>query len=39
VAERNLELDKNSDPITHPMLSRFFSQLDDGRYIRNDPGN
>jgi heat shock protein HspQ len=37
VAERNLEPDKNTDPITHPMLWRIFSRLEGGRYIRTDP--
>jgi heat shock protein HspQ len=39
VAERNLEPDKNTDPITHPMLGYIFSRLEDGRYIRTDPTN
>ena len=39
VAERNLESDKNTDPITHPMLSHIFSRLEDGRYIRTNPTN
>ncbi len=37
VAERNLESDKNTDPISHPMLSHIFSRLENGRYIRRDP--
>jgi heat shock protein HspQ len=39
VAERNLEPDKNTDPITHPMLSHIFCRLEHGRYIRTDPTN
>ncbi len=39
VAERNLEPDRNTDPITHPMLWHIFSRLEDGRYIRTDPSN
>ena len=39
VAERNLEPDEYTTPIMHPMLARFFSRLEDGRYIRNDPIN
>ena len=39
VAESNLEPDKNTGPIRHPLLSHFFSRLDGGRYIRNDPTN
>jgi heat shock protein HspQ len=37
VAERNLQADENTDPITHPMLSLLFFRGEDGRYIRNDP--
>jgi heat shock protein HspQ len=39
VAERNLEPDNHSAPIRHPLLSRFFSEFQDGRYIRNGPVN
>ncbi|MEH6583468.1 MAG: heat shock protein HspQ [Halioglobus sp.] len=39
VAERHLEADKSRDPITHPALSHFFSRLENGRYIRINPGN
>jgi len=33
VAERNLEPDESTDPIVHPLLDRFFTRFDDGRYI------
>jgi len=39
VAERHLKADKSRDPIIHPALSHFFSRLENGRYIRVDPGN
>lgn len=39
VAERNLEPEEHNDPIRHPLLSRFFSRLEDGRYISKNPGN
>lgn len=39
VAEQNLEADDSLELINHPMLDRFFSKLDNGRYIRNEPVN
>ena len=39
VAEQNLEPDDSVEPIDHPMLGNFFSKLDNGRYIRNQPAN
>jgi heat shock protein HspQ len=39
VAERNLEPDPRSTPISHPMLSHFFSGLENGRYIRREPNH
>ncbi len=39
VAEQNLEPDDSVEPIDHPMLENFFSKLDNGRYIRNQPAN
>ena len=33
VAERNLEGDASAEPINHPMLGRFFSRFEDGRYV------
>jgi len=33
VAERNLEPDEDLEPIQHPMLSDFFEDFRDGRYI------
>jgi heat shock protein HspQ len=32
VAERNLELDPNHEPVQHPLLDRFFSGFSGGRY-------
>lgn len=34
VAERHLELDDSEAPVDHPLLSIFFDELRDGRYIR-----
>jgi hemimethylated DNA binding protein len=34
VAERNLERDASGEPIVHPLVSRFFSDFVDGRYVR-----
>ena len=39
VAEQNLEPDDSLAPIDHPMLERFFSGLENGRYIRKEPVN
>lgn len=39
VAEQNLEPDESIEPIDHPLLQRFFSKLEDGKYIRNEPIN
>ena len=39
VAERHLEPDTNSAPITHPMLEHFFSKFDNGKYVSNEPVN
>lgn len=36
VAEQNLEPDGSKEPIKHPMLEHFFSNLDNGKYVRND---
>ena len=33
VAERNLEPDLRLEPIDHPLLSRFFDDFRDGRYV------
>ena len=32
VAERNLEADNSSQPITHPMVNVLFSEFNEGRY-------
>ncbi len=34
VAERNLEPDPLDAPIEHPLLNSFFSDFDNGRYMR-----
>ena len=39
VAERNLEADEKPEPIQHPMLDRFFTHFDNGRYRRNRADN
>jgi len=39
VAERNLERDESLDPIRHPMLERFFSHFENGRYRRDGSAN
>jgi heat shock protein HspQ len=33
VAERNLEADRRLEPIDHPLLSRFFDDFREGRYV------
>ncbi len=33
VAERNLESDPTGEPITHPVLDQFFTELHDGVYV------
>jgi len=39
VAERNLEPDVSGDPIRHPLLSTFFSGLEEGGYRLRSPRN
>ena len=39
VAERNLERDGSTDPIRHPMLERFFSHFENGRYRSSASAN
>jgi len=39
VAEQNLEPDDSEKPIIHPMLEHFFTKLDNGKYVRNEPVN
>lgn len=39
VAERNLELDESSDPITHPDLDAYFIGLVEGTYVPRQRGN
>lgn len=33
VAERNLAQDPSFEPIEHPLLSKFFTDFDDGHYV------
>ena len=35
-AESSLEPDENDESIAHPLLNRFFSGFEEGRYHRND---
>ena len=37
VAERNLEEDHSGQAIHHPHVQQFFSELQDGKYIRGRP--
>ena len=39
VAERNLEADHSGEPVLHPLLGRFFSRFENGRYSRSKPNN
>ena len=39
VAERNLEPDESVAPIRHPLLNRFFSRFESGRYVREEQVN
>ena len=39
VAERNLEPDSSSQPVSHPMIAQFFSRFENGRYIRHGRSN
>lgn len=39
VAERNLERDSSARPISHPMISHYFSGFTDGRYISDSRSN
>ena len=34
VAEENIELDEDSEPVDHPMIEEIFSEFQNGRYIR-----
>jgi heat shock protein HspQ len=36
VAQRNLEADESTSPIVHPLLDRFFSRFENGRYSGDD---
>ena len=39
VAERNLEVDTNSEPIRHPLIESQFSAFKNGRYIASQKSN
>ena len=39
VAERNLKPDESALPIKHPLLERFFSRFENGRYIGDNRAN
>jgi len=39
VAEQNLEPDESDLPVEHPLLARFFSTFEEGRYVPNDRAN
>lgn len=39
VAERNLEPDSSTSPIQHPLVDRFFSRFEQGRYMMDDRVN
>ena len=39
VAEQNLELDSNAEPIEHPLLEHFFSSYENGKYIQRKSVN
>jgi len=39
VAEQNLEPDASAEPISHPMLTHFFSRFEQGRYVREGRAN
>jgi len=39
VSEQNLLLDDSGAPVAHPDVARFFSRLENGRYIRRQPLN
>jgi heat shock protein HspQ len=35
-AESSLEPEESDEPIAHPLLNRFFSGFEEGRYQRNE---
>jgi heat shock protein HspQ len=39
VAERNLEPDESKEPVSHPMIEHFFTEFENGRYIRDHHTN
>lgn len=39
VAEQNLERDDSAEPIVHPMLAKYFSRFENGRYVREGRSN
>lgn len=39
VAEQNLKAEMSPAPIHHPLLEEYFSKLENGSYVRNEPIN
>jgi heat shock protein HspQ len=39
VAERNLQADSSARPISHPMISHYFSGFTDGHYVSDSRSN
>ena len=39
IAEKNLERDESTEPITHPMLAQFVSRIEKGRYVSGNRDN
>jgi heat shock protein HspQ len=39
VAEQNLEADLSSDAVVHPMLTHYFSEFENGRYVMQSRAN
>lgn len=39
VAERNLEADRNNEPVNHPFVSAVFNEFRDGMYSLKDKAN
>ena len=39
VAEQNLEVDPNRDPVDHPLIEHYFSDFENGHYVVKQKGN
>lgn len=39
VAERHLQADETSEPVSHPEIAQFFSTFEGGRYLRHQRAN